>query len=244
MDQAAVFDDVFSLVSFRHAMDDIASQAEIAGGRLRIGALPLTRPRLLPTMVEAVLSRFPAAEIAIIDGTYGALLSGLRQGDIDLIVGTIRDAAQTPDVTSQVLFEDNLVIATRPGHPLAQVTDPHLDQCLAYDWVLPFKDVPLRMQFEASLARANLTRSGRAIETDSLIVLRSLLRQSDRLAVVSRQQVMEEVRLGHLAVLPLKIDAPPRQIGLVHLDAMLPTALIAAAMEELRIAANQLQQGR
>jgi len=224
-----------------HALDDVAALADVAGGRLRIGALPLTRPRLVPAMVDAVLNRFPAAEIAIFDGTYAALLSSLRQGDIDLIVGTIRSPGPVADTRSQVLFEDELAVVVRPGHRLVRQQGLTLEHCLSEDWVLPFKDVPLRMQFEAALTGRGLQRAGRALETDSLIVLRSLLLRGNRLAVVSRHQVLEEVRLGHLTILPLRF-AERRRIGLTHLDTLLPTALIAAAIEELRSASLRLSR--
>ncbi|WP_051340752.1 LysR family transcriptional regulator [Azospirillum halopraeferens] len=231
-----------ALTEIRQGVEELALLRGAAAGRARIGALPMSRTRLVPLAVERLLERFPAAEVAIVDGTYGSLLGSLRNGDLDVIVGTIRTPPPTEDIVSEELFRDDIVIVARAGHPVAAPGRPApvLADCLDCGWVLPFKGVPLRTQFEAALAGAGLPAPQRLIETDSLAVVRALLMRSDRLAIVSRHQVDPEVALGVLTILPIPFPDVLRPVGLTLRRDYAPTPVTLTLLDALRAVAAEI----
>lgn len=229
-----------AFTELRSGLEELEALRGARGGSLRIGALPLTRSRLVPFAVEAALRRFPEAQIAVLDGTYHSLLHSLRQGDIDIIVGTIRDAAVSGDVSAQRLFVDTMVVVARAGHPLVGRPDLTLHDCLNCHWTMPSKGVPLRTQFEEMLDRTGLPRPAHVVEADSLAVVRTLLSGSDRVGVVSYHQVHYETVVGQLVVLPVDLADIVRPVGwTVRLDHV-PTPLMRAFQDELRTATDRI----
>lgn len=226
----------------RSGLEELEILKGARGGTVKIGALPLTRARLVPFAVEALLRRFPDAQVAVLDGTYHALLHALRQGDIDIIVGTIRDPPVVGDVASHRLFYDDLVAIVRPGHPLTRCDRLSLADCLAFDWTLPPKGVPLRTHVEQVLARDRLPQPARVIEVDSLAVVRTLLLGSDRVGFVSHHQVHYETLIGQLVVLPVSFADIVRPVGWTVRRDHAPTPLMRAFQEELAVSADRLSQ--
>lgn len=223
-----------TFAEIRQGMEEIEILNGATRGSLRIGALPLTRVRLVPFAVEHLLRRFPEAGVAIVDGTYEALLSSLRYGDIDVIVGTIRNPPPVDDIISEELFTDSIVVVARADHPLTHGRPLRLGDGLDEGWVLPFKKVPLRTQFENSLQAAGLCLPRHIIETDSLVAVRTLLMNSDRLAIVSRHQVYHETMYGLLKILPIDIPNAVRPVGLTFRRDYVPTPLARAFFEDIR----------
>lgn len=51
-------------------------------------------------------------------GPYDDLLGGLRRGEIDFILGALRDPAPIADVVQERLFDDRLMVLDGNRHPL------------------------------------------------------------------------------------------------------------------------------
>jgi len=213
-----------------------------AKGRIRIGALPLARTLLVPLAVSRMLDADGDAEISIVDGTFSSLLHDLRHGEVDFVVGTIRVPAPAPDICSEILFEDDLVIVARAGHSIHARANPSLADLVEEKWVLPSKGVPLRTNFEAVLSGQGSELPRRVIETDSLAVVRSLLLEEDHLAVVSRYQVLHEEAFGLLRTIPLhlNLESATRPVGITSRVDYVPTRLGQAFLKRLREVAGEL----
>lgn len=85
-------------------------------GRIVIGALPLSRSYILPRALAAFREDRPNLSILVLDGPYDDLLSELRRGEIDFIIGALRGPAPIADVDQTPLFDDQLVLVARPDH--------------------------------------------------------------------------------------------------------------------------------
>ncbi|WP_417691983.1 LysR family transcriptional regulator [Roseibium sp.] len=223
-----------ALSEIRQAVEEIAFFKGQGRGRIRVGALPLTRVRMVPRAVETLVTHYPEAEIAIVDGTYEVLLHALNNGDIDILAGTIRKPALIDGLVSEELFQDDVAIVASATHPLATNPDCTLADCLNYDWILPFKGVPLRNKFEQTLASVGLSAPTRIIEADSIVAVRSLLLSGPRLAILSRHQVHFEVSWGALAILPVRLKDAMRPVGITTRGDFEPTPLAQVFLTALR----------
>ena len=88
-------------------------------GRIAIGAMPLSRARLLPAAVTAFHRHYPQCRIAIVEGSWAELIEPLRDGDLDLLIGALRDPSPGDDVVQRPLFDDRPIVLGRTGHPLS-----------------------------------------------------------------------------------------------------------------------------
>lgn len=223
-----------ALVEYEQGLDELAEwRGEDAGGVV-IGSMPLSRTFLLPTAINMLTRERPDARVEVIDGPYEDLLSGLRRGDLDLLVGALRDPLPIGDVVQEPLFSDPLAIVGRAGHPLAGKKPPSVADLARCPWVVPRKGTPTRTHFEALFADAGLDVPTALVETGSLILIRSLLEASDRLTIVSLHQIRHEMRWGMLAPLALEVPGTTRPIGLTVRKDWRPTGAQARFLTLLR----------
>lgn len=212
---------------------ELRERAGLFDGRLVIGALPLSRTRLLPEAVVRLMKDYPDARIEIIDGAYEKLVEQLCFGHCDLIVGALRGGDLAPGLNERVLFEDMLHIVARHAHPLAgrRLTGEELRH---FPWILPRRNSPARRVFE-SFARAHgLSTPARGhVETGSLVALRGILIRSDALTLISLRQIDHEVAQKQLVPLDFAVSGTNREIGVTELSGVLPTRLHAALLEHL-----------
>lgn len=173
-------------------IDAGVDEIEIARGRIRsrmaIGVVPLSATRLLTRTINAFLMAYPDASVAIAHGSYEPLLDDLRLGRIDVLYGVLRLPEGITDVVEEPLFFDPYIIAVRRGHPLTRVRKPGLADLLRYDWVAPRRGTPRRENLQRLFAGCDRDPKI-AIETSSLNVLRSLLVTSDRVTLLTREEM-------------------------------------------------------
>jgi len=204
-------------------------------GRIAIGAMPLSRARLLPAAVSAFHRRFPDVRISIVEGAFHELVEPLRDGALDFIVGAMRDPSPGPDLAQTPLFEDRPAVIARHGHPL-QGDD--LDRLARYPWIVPSVGTPLRGQWERMFTEAGIALPRAPIECGSVITIRQILMDSDFLTLLSPDQVAVELEAGWLRRVR---DVPPglvRRIGLTTRANWRPTARQGSFIELLESLAD------
>lgn len=201
-------------------------------GRITIGAMPLSRAKLLPAAVTAFHREHPEIAISIAEGSWAELIEPLRDGDLDLLIGALRDPSPGDDVEQQEMFEDRLVILGRKGHPLSG-KNPDTAALAQYPWTIAAKGVPLRAQWERIFADAGVAVPDVPVECGSVITIRQILMDSDFLTLLSPDQVAVELEAGWLEII---CDAPEgltRTIGVTIRADWRPTALQRAFVETL-----------
>lgn len=193
------------------------------GGALVIAAMPLARAHLVPTAAELFARSRPGYRITILEGAYDDLLSALRRGDVDMIVGAVRENLQLNDVSQERLFVDTLSVIMRAGHPLAARRSISRNDLPKFSWVAPRLESPLRATYESLFPRAAPPND--MIECNSVSAARSILMQSDRLMLLSQAQIFYEAEAGLLIAKPLSGATMSRDIGLSTRVHWMPTAL-------------------
>jgi len=226
-----------ALAEIRVAGEELASMRGRLDGRLVIGALPLSSGYLVPRAVDRTLRAHPDLSIRIIDGTYATLSYGLRCAEVNVIVGALRDDAQEPYARHELLFTDALVAVARADHPvLVRGRLDSLRELRNESWVLPLAGTPSRGAFERAFRAEGVEPPRAAVEGNSPSIVRTLLLSSDRLALLSTRQVLQELQQGILTVVPVPVSAEQtqRRIGLVYLRDAEPSPAMTAFLDAVR----------
>ena len=205
--------------------------------RIAIGAMPLSRARVLPLAVTRFLRQRPGVRISIVEGSRAELVEPLRNGAIDLMIGALRDPLVEPDLVQHPLFFDTPVIVARHGHPLVG-GKPSLTQLAAYPWIVAGKGAPLRDSWERMFANADIPAPPVPVESGSVMTIRQLLIDSDMLTLLSPDQVAVEMEAEWLAKVGVLSTEFGRTIGLTMRDSWQPTVVQAELVAELRAAAG------
>lgn len=201
-------------------------------GRLTIGTLPLVRTDILPAAINEFVRHSPDTQISVIDGPYDDQLFALRHGRVDFILGALRDDLPVNDVVQERLFSDRLGIFARSGHPLVGRKNLSKSKLSQYPWVIPRVGTPTRQYFDSFFETDgdsggdNGDDSGptHILEASSLILIRGLLNDSDRLTMISRNQISQEQASGLVSPLAVELDDEPRDIGITKRLEWYPTA--------------------
>ncbi|WP_108661320.1 LysR family transcriptional regulator [Acuticoccus kandeliae] len=223
-----------ALLAFAELAQADSDLAEATGrevGRIAIGAMPLARSSILPQALARFRARRPTLPVLVIDGVYNELLANLRRGEIDILIGALRNPPPIDDVVEVPLFMDRLAIIARRDHPAAN--GPLTPEALSkWPWVVPRLGTPTRTHFDALFAKA---RPPSILESGSIILMRELLARSDHLGCISRLQAEAEIEKGLVVSLPVEISGE-RPIGLTLRRDWEPTRAQSDLLAEIRAA--------
>jgi DNA-binding transcriptional LysR family regulator len=202
-------------------LNEALGEAHSGPARITIGAMPLSRARVLPMAMARFNSANPDVELIIVEGSHGELAEALRDGSIDFMIGALREPPPGPDLVQRALFQDQVIILARASHPLAAVSGgqvppplPSLADLARHPWIVPSSGAPLRAGFEAMFRAAGLAPPIVPIECGSVMMIREILMQTDFLTLLSPDQVTVERQAGWL----VSLGEPPghfaRTIGI------------------------------
>lgn len=210
-------------------------------GRIVVGSMPLARSYILPTAINALVRDRPQVQVQVIDGRYADLLHGLRHGEIDLLIGALRDPVPIDDVVQERLFDAPLAVVARAGHPLAGRAGLSIAEIMAYPWVAPPRDTPAGSHLNQMIQSQNLPVTPVRIVSSSLVLVRELLRASDHLTIISTHQIKHELELGILVPLAVDMSRSKRPIGLTLRRDWRPTTTQRVFLDLIRAAAKSLR---
>ncbi len=210
-------------------------------GRITIGAMPLCRARLLPAALTEFHKNHPSAELVVVEGSFRELIEPLRDGAIDVMIGALRAHAPADDIVQDELFLDRLVVLGRSGHPLSKLKRTVTTKDLVnYPWAISARGTPLRVQWDHLFASAKVPPPQIPIESGSVIANREILKNSDFLTLLSRDQVAAELEAGSLTQIGESGETLKRTIGTTRRDGWRPTAMQSAFLETLKTTAKSI----
>jgi len=207
--------------------------------RIAIGAMPLSRARILPVAVARFLARRPQVKLTIVEGSRAELVEPLRNGSLDVMVGALRDPLVEADLVQHRLFDDVPAVYGRRGHPLAG-TSPSPVDVSRYPFTLPPRGTPLRDSFDRFFAAHDLPLPHVPVECGSVMMIRQIMMGGDYLTLLSPDQVQVEIEAGWLTELKRLSSEFARTIGMTTRASLRPTEVQAEFFADLGAAAGDV----
>ena len=132
-------------------IEELESARGSLRGQVVIGAMQLAGSFLLASVLNEFISAYPHANVRISNGSSGAMLHSLRGGDVDFVIGLLRDPVPD-DLVEEPLAEAPYVIVARHGHPIFAKRKVALGDLSTYDWVVGTPGACRRVCFDALFA--------------------------------------------------------------------------------------------
>jgi LysR family pca operon transcriptional activator len=186
-------------------------------GPVRLGALPTVAPAIIPQLLSRLRARSNALpNLRVQGGTNPQLLSQLRQGELDLVIGRFAEPALMLGLSFEHLYTDPLVLAVRPDHRLRKHSEAELMQrLLQHTLILPLPDTAIRHAADNFLSTHGLGRPDHVLETLSVSLARQHTLSSQAIWFTPLGPVSADLQVGQLARLPVNTEGTEEMVGLI-----------------------------
>ncbi|WP_373377319.1 LysR substrate-binding domain-containing protein [Cupriavidus nantongensis] len=223
------------------AREEIDSLVQGAAGRIRVGALQVALPALLPRAFAQLRSTYPRISFLLQEGASDVLLTALARGELDCVLGRVApEIPPTELFSTEILYEEPVCVAARVGHPLAD-TDSVTPEVLArQEWILPARDAPLRHTIERYFREEGLAAPFAMIESVSVLANAILMRDTDLLAAMPLAVANHYAELNVLTILRFRPDWTLPQVGIVMRSNAPDSPVMTAFLSTLRAVAGEL----
>lgn len=198
------------------ARDELRQMRSGSTGRVRIGTLPVAAPALAPRAAIRLQSRRPGIAVSFQEATADRLLPLLREGLLDVVVGTLPPASMSLGLEAATLHPgDGIAVVCGMGHPLTARRRIIAANLQSYPIVMPPLGSIFRETVEGALAALELTTSSPMVESGSMTATNTYLRETRAISFYSRHLALHYSRVGMLWVLPIVVPRLALPIGAV-----------------------------
>lgn len=210
-------------------VDEVEAARGNVSGEIVIGALLLAGSAVLASVISELVATYPTANIRILNGNAEDVLRYLRNGDVDVVIGLLRNPG-SEELVHEVLAETPYVVVGRHDHPFMRRENLTLEDLAEQEWVIGTPGANRRIHFDNMFA--GRVKPVSRIATCSLPIIRPLLSQSDRLTLLTTFELMNEEDM--LAAIPFGPIKPVPSIGLTMRQNWLPTQLQSQVIDLIR----------
>ncbi len=206
------------LADYERTRDELAAVAAGATGRVRVGTM-VVASRWLTQAVQRFKQLQRLTTVLVEEGDLMRLLPRLRLGELDLIIGRLEPGYASPDLVTEPLFDEPMVLVAAPGDALATGRKPSWADVAARPCVLPPPYASLRVKLDQQFHRHGLHPPTDLVETASFLAQISFIHGQQAVGVMARTVAEHCAALGLVQVLPLKVDLELPPVGIVTLRA-------------------------
>lgn len=203
--------------SLRVAADDTVREiAEVGAGvagQVRIGVLPTLARFLMPPLSRVFLQDAPGVTLRTVIAQNDVLATQLAAGEVDFIVTTAVGASE--DVVNHTVLEDEAVVIASRSHPILS-KKARLQDLLAYRWVLAPPSVGTRQWLDRVFQGRGLPGPLVQIETNLILMMPTLIHQTELLTFTSRLHVRPGDAGGNLREVRLKETTMRRRFDVAY----------------------------
>lgn len=228
------------LAQLRHAAEELESLRAGYSGKVTVGTLLAASASILPDAIGLLKKQRPGVAISVVVGTYDILMPSLLVGDLDMVLGRLPEEGRSRALVYEEFYAEPICVVTRRGHPLSRKRRLTLRDLASEAWLLPLPETALRRQIERAFVEAGAPLPRNVIESVSILTNRALLRKSDCVGVMPYHVALDDVELGLLAILPVKLKSIESPVGVIlRAPGALPPAA-SALLECLRLAGKEV----
>jgi LysR family pca operon transcriptional activator len=209
----------------------------------RLGVLSTAESLLVPEVIRRLHARYPALIVSVMTGPSAYLLSQLRVGELDLVVGRMTDSPQIQGLSFEHLYNESMTLVVRPGHPLLSA-DRRREHLEDFPLVLPLAGTTIRKFADSLFVQYGIQPSRQRLETLSLTLSRRYVQSSDAIWIAPLDAVIQDMQTGTLAELDVGIREPGGSVGICSNPAVPLSQAAQWCVEELRTVGEGYRAGR
>ncbi|HEX8131644.1 MAG TPA: LysR family transcriptional regulator [Pyrinomonadaceae bacterium] len=167
----------------------------------------------LPAVIRRFMAEHPEAKIDLEYSRTTRIVRDVLAGTVEL--GIVAYPEKKRGLSVEPLGGDRLVLICPPGHPLARHKKVRARDLNEQDFVLFERDIPTRRATDKIL-RAHGVSVRRVAEFDNIETIKRAVEVGIGAAIVPSPSVIDEARVGSLAVVGLAEAEWTRAVGVIY----------------------------
>lgn len=223
----------------RRGAEEIEQLAGQGGGSVAFGTGPIAAAMIVPQAVNVFRRQFPHADVRVVEGFPQGLLPRVRDETLDFLIGPrFPNLSLESAITFRPLFQHQLVVACRDGHPLASA------RSLAKLGEIAWLCFQPRELLEETFSALGVPLPRTVVQCESHTAFLKLLASSDMIGIVPRRILAEDGIRGVLREVRVAEQLQAHTVGLfTRSDAQL-TRMAQAMAKALTAAGRKLAFSR
>ena len=203
-----------SLTALQRGVELVALGHGAAQPRVLVGILPNFAVQVMPEAVRRFKRAMPRVPVRISSGTNKAMLSQLRAGELDFVLGRLAEPDEMMALYFERLYLERFAIVARPDHPLQEPGVLEAGRPTDFPVVLPPYGTVIRPEIDRFLIGRGLTAFSDVIETVVAEFALKYVLLGDSLWVVPQGVVADSLATGVLVELPIDMSATGGPVGI------------------------------
>lgn len=206
---------------------------QLQGGKqalVAVAVTPVVFMGALPDVLRTFRREMPLAQVKLFEGLMPQALPHLREGRVEFAVAAPIEASVDPDLDFEPICPLEMMVACRPGHPLAGAT--RWEELVDAEWLVHQASGSHHTVLFERLLRQGQPVPRRVVEVSTFGVSWGLLTRSDMLTALPAR-FLDILPYGRqIARIPLQMPLPPLTLGILKLRAA-PLSLAATRLATL-----------
>ncbi|MFZ6646888.1 LysR family transcriptional regulator [Undibacterium sp. TJN25] len=229
-----------ALTSLSLAHEDIVALKSGLSGQVEVGVIMTPGMSLLPRAISRIKQQAPLLRIGVQLETSNILLKRLQRGTLDFMVGRILEQEDKSDLLYEELAEEPVCAVARVGHPLEGALGLELKDIVNEGWILSPQGSVLRHRCDMMFRKQGLEPPANVVDTTAILMITSLLQQTDFLHVLPIEVARYYAQLNVLSILPIELPCKMDSFGIITRRSHLLSPGALLLLDAIRDAAKEM----
>ena len=209
-----------------------AKRSQLQSGSLTFGILPTMAPYLLPRILGPFRTLYPSVTISVTEAVTAVLVESVGLGELDFAIlsDVPDDLLKEHQLSTQLLFEEELQLALSPNHPFISSVVPPAPENLPTDQMIHLREGHCLTE-QTSVACGN-TGLNSDLHCDQLSTVIALVGINMGIAVVPELAAREYMR-SDVTFRSFPSPVPKRKVQLITQQGKVPNAATEALLTSL-----------
>ncbi len=202
----------------RRAREEVAQFLGSDHGEVVVGLSIVAHLALLPMALPLFEQRFPRVRLRVIEASFPAVESRLRDGSVDFFIGPAPDAGLSREFALDKLFDNTRLVYARRGHPLAHARS--LAELSEARWITTGATDDAEAKLVEVFARHGLPAPRVVAQAESMLSALMMVMSSDALAISLRQYNEFPLTRSALQVIEVREALPAPRVVIIRRTAL------------------------
>jgi len=193
--------------------DAVQAVRDLETGTLRLGAAPTISTYVLPALLKEFRSRHPGIDVSVRTDYSDRIVQMVLADEVQI---SLERTISHPEVVTVMLYQDEVVLVTAPGHPLAERDGIEIEEIGGLPLIMFNRGSSYYTLVDDALRKAGVLVTP-TMELDNMEATKKMVEEGLGIAILPKVAVEQEVSRGELRQVRVRgMTMPEREVSLIY----------------------------